>query len=161
METMKKPETVISLATAAGLVGSSVYFYKKIQTIEEDLEKFSETLSTVTGKVNEHQSQANQISQVGNYLREMAEKLEAINREVVNLKKKTEASERRLEVVISTLEDQEVEFDFKIKKSKKSKRDKKKKVESSSDEEDSESESEDEEDYVKQLKQLEKGKKKR
>ena len=52
MESMRKPELAISLTTAASLIGASVYFYKKIQVVEDEQHKLDEHLSTSVTKLN-------------------------------------------------------------------------------------------------------------
>ena len=55
METLKKPETVITLINTAALLGVSVYFYRRINLLEQEIDKHTEHLTSTIKKVKEMQ----------------------------------------------------------------------------------------------------------
>lgn len=75
MDTLKKPEMIVSLTTAVSLVGASVYFYKKIHGQEEELNKLSGNLANTIQKVGEMQHH-------GHHIQELSETIKQLNGEV-------------------------------------------------------------------------------
>ena len=51
MQSLKEPGTVISAATLTGLVGASVYFYRRTSALQEELTKVSDGATGTTKKV--------------------------------------------------------------------------------------------------------------
>ena len=71
METLKKPETIITLTNTAALLGASVYFYRRINGLEQDLDKYSEHLTTTIKKVREIQVIKQHVGQLAQAIREL------------------------------------------------------------------------------------------
>ncbi len=53
MENFKKPETMIGVINTAAILGSAIYFYKKINNLELELNKHSEHLTSTINKVSQ------------------------------------------------------------------------------------------------------------
>jgi len=51
MDSLKRPEMIVSVATATGLVGSVIYFYKRENAMQEELNKLSENLVSAINKI--------------------------------------------------------------------------------------------------------------
>lgn len=73
MDSLRSPATYISVATATALVGTSVYFNKRITTLTNELEKLTENLKLITKKVGESQIHGQQIQQIAQTVRQMAD----------------------------------------------------------------------------------------
>ena len=71
MDTLKKPETIISLTNTAALLGASVYFYRRINSLEEDLDKYSEHLTNTIRKVKDMQITKQHVKQLAGAIREL------------------------------------------------------------------------------------------
>jgi seryl-tRNA synthetase len=96
MESLRRPEMIISVAAMTGLLGSIIYFYKKSNALQAELEKLAEHLAGTARKVGELQTQGRDLAQlveaikqlnafvtqhdVG--LRELKESLEPLNEEI-------------------------------------------------------------------------------
>ena len=75
MESLKEPTMVISLTTAAALVGSSLYFYKKTQAIETELSELSDRLVSVFTKMAELQVGHEKIDTLYNHTKKISSDL--------------------------------------------------------------------------------------
>jgi len=64
MESLKKPETIITLVNTAALLGAVVYFYRRISHIEEKLDTHGEHLTSTIKKVKEIQLTKKHIEQI-------------------------------------------------------------------------------------------------
>ena len=71
METLKKPETIFTLANTAALLGASVYFYRRINGLEQELDKYSEHLTSTIKKVKEIQIIKQHVKQLAQAIREL------------------------------------------------------------------------------------------
>lgn len=71
MNVVKKPETIITLLNTAALLGASIYFYKKIQGLEEDLNKHSEHLTFTVKQTKELMPLKTQMNKVAAAIREI------------------------------------------------------------------------------------------
>ena len=71
METLKKPETIITLINTAALLGASVYFYRRINGLEQDIDKQSEHLTSTIKKEKEMQVTRQHVKQLANAIREL------------------------------------------------------------------------------------------
>lgn len=75
MESLKRPEMIISVATATGLVGSTIYFYKRANALQAELDKLTEHLGSTVRKVAElpkvTDTQANHINQLNDGLQKL------------------------------------------------------------------------------------------
>jgi len=65
MDNFRKPEMILCIITTAALIGTSTYFYKKNQSLEEELEKIDDRLSTTVNKVQEMGKYGDNIQQIG------------------------------------------------------------------------------------------------
>lgn len=64
MESLKKPETIITLINTAALLGAVVYFYRRISNIEEKIDTHGEHLTSTIKKVKEIQLTKKHIEQI-------------------------------------------------------------------------------------------------
>ena len=71
MDTLKKPEMLLGLTNTAALLGASLYFYRRLNNIETDLEKQSEDLLSTINKVKEMQIHKQHIKQLAGAIREL------------------------------------------------------------------------------------------
>ena len=71
MESLKRPEMIIAIVAATGVLGSSVYFYRKINSQHSELEKLSEHLASTVRQVAEIKAQSQALPD----LREAIQKL--------------------------------------------------------------------------------------
>ena len=71
METLKKPETIITLINTAALLGASVYFYRRINGLEQEIDKYSEHLTSTIKKVKEMQITKQHVKQLAAAIREL------------------------------------------------------------------------------------------
>lgn len=71
METLKKPETIISLINTTALLGVSVYFYRRINGIEQELVKHTEHLTSTIKKVKEMQVVGGHVKQLAGAIRDL------------------------------------------------------------------------------------------
>ena len=86
MDSLKRPETAISLVNTAALLGASIYFYKKINNLELELNKHSEHLTTTVKKVREMTIYKKHIGALGNAIKEINNLLGNSHREMETLK---------------------------------------------------------------------------
>jgi len=86
MDSFKKPETVISLFNTAALLSASIYFYKKINSLEVELNKHSENLTSTVKKVREIGIYKKHIAVLGNALKELNSALGSSYRDIEVLK---------------------------------------------------------------------------
>ena len=71
MESLKKPETIISLINTTALLGVSVYFYRRINGLEQEIDKHTEHLTSTIKKVKEMQVTKQHIQQLAGAIREL------------------------------------------------------------------------------------------
>lgn len=64
MESLRRPEMIISVASVTGLLGSIIFFYRKSNALQAELEKLAEHLAGTARKVGELQTQSRDISQL-------------------------------------------------------------------------------------------------
>lgn len=64
MESLKRPEMIVSVATATGLIGAIIYFYKRENALQEEINKLSDHIATTTRKVGEMQIYGEHIHQL-------------------------------------------------------------------------------------------------
>lgn len=114
MDSLKRPETIISLINTAALLGASIYFYKKINNLELELNKHSEHLTTTVKKVKEMTIYKKHIAALGNAIKELNGAMGNSYRDVENLKQlvKFQAEQiTELHTLLSKLElDNKLEF---------------------------------------------------
>ena len=71
MNSIKKPETVITLVNTAALLGASIYFYRKINNLELELNKHSEHLTLTVKKVKEIANTKKHIAALANAIKDV------------------------------------------------------------------------------------------
>jgi len=71
MNSIKKPETVITLVNTAALLGASIYFYRKTNNLELELNKHSEHLTLTVKKVKEIANTKKHIAALANAIKEV------------------------------------------------------------------------------------------
>ena len=71
MDNLKKTETIIGLVNTAALLGAIVYFYKKINNLELELNKHSEHLTSTVVKVKDIANTKKFLAQLGNAMKEL------------------------------------------------------------------------------------------
>ena len=118
MDSLKRPETVISLINTAALLGASIYFYKKINNLELELNKHSEHLTTTVRKVKEMTIYKKHIAALGNAIKELNGAVGNSYRDVENLKELVKYQSNQiseLHAILSKLEIEEKAPEFKLK----------------------------------------------
>lgn len=161
MDSLKSPGGLIAVTTAVGLVGTSAYFYKKIQNVDDELQRYSDTLMKVAKQLQENQNDNAQINSMSSTIRKQAELIQGFQDISKGLRQEIEENKRILRAILEALEGEDIHVDLKKKKSKAKSR----KVVSESESESEEEEDEDE-DYLEKLKpkkkkKQQKGKKKK
>jgi hypothetical protein len=71
METLKKPETIITLINTAGLLGATVYFHRRINGVEQEIDKYTENLIATVKKVQEMQITKQHVKQLAEAIRDL------------------------------------------------------------------------------------------
>lgn len=71
MEVVKKPETIISLINSVALMGASLYFYRRINGLEQELEKNTEHLASTIKKVGDLQLTKQHIKQLADAIKSL------------------------------------------------------------------------------------------
>jgi len=71
MDSLKKPETIIGLVNTAALLGASIYFYRKINNLELELNKHSEHLTSTVNKVKDIANTKKYLAQLANAIKEL------------------------------------------------------------------------------------------
>ena len=85
MESLKRPEMVLSVANTVGLIGVVTYFNKQQQSLQAELVKVSDHLSSTIKKIAELQGQCQQINKVV----EMLNRFDTVVRDVRTLSEDT------------------------------------------------------------------------
>jgi uncharacterized phage infection (PIP) family protein YhgE len=171
MESFKRPEMIVSVVTATGLIGSIIYFYKQESALRERLKELSEHLTTTINKVRDIQKdvQTNAshiieivkaVQEVQGVVNKQGEIMKEFERLIKLLQDSNEAKDQEMEdlratldTVIGTLQDQGITFDFRPKSRKglkgaKAKKKPAKKVKEPSEEDESSDEAESSEEEV-------------
>lgn len=86
MDNMKKPETIISIVNTAALLGASIYFYKKINNLELELNKHSEHLTSTIAKVTEIAKTKKHLAQVVSAIKDLNNQVGLNRKDVDTLK---------------------------------------------------------------------------
>lgn len=145
MESLKNPALVLSSVSLLGVLGSTGYFYKRIESLDEELQKFSDVVERMGRRMGKEDESKVQLEAVSKNLRQFGEILGTFQGEVASLEGSIKEVERKLALIISSLEEEGIVVELK----KKGRR-KKKELEEKSDSSDSD------EDFLKQLKQKKK-----
>lgn len=104
MENLKNPETVITLANTAALLGVSLYFYKKINGLEVELNKHSEHLTVTVKKVREMIIYKKHIATLGNAVKQLNGQLQSQNRDIATLKELVKHQSRQIDELQASLQ---------------------------------------------------------
>jgi len=86
MNSLKKPETVITLINTAALLGASIYFYKKTNNLELELNKHSEHLTLTVKKVKEIANTKKHIAALADAIKKLNHSLGIHNNDIEVLK---------------------------------------------------------------------------
>lgn len=86
MENIKKPETVIGLINTAALLGVCVYFYRKTNNLELELNKHSENLTTTVKKVKETFIYKKHIATISDEIRKQSFNMGQLSQDINRLK---------------------------------------------------------------------------
>ena len=86
MNSLKRPETVITLVNTAALLGISIYFYRKTNNLELELNKHSEHLTATVKKVKEIANTKKYLAQLANAIKELNNYSSVYSRDIDNLK---------------------------------------------------------------------------
>jgi len=115
MNSIKKPETVITLLNTAALLGASIYFYRKINNLELELNKHSEHLTLTVKKVKEIANTKKHIAALANAIKEVNQNLGLNSQNIDFLKEIVKYQNEQIgelqKVVLTLTED----FEFKLK----------------------------------------------
>ena len=80
MEKLKDPAIMLSVANMVGLVGTTAYFYKQLESLRADMVALSRTMQTVVKKLDEVQRTDQRKSELVNELdREVSRMSELVN----------------------------------------------------------------------------------
>ena len=79
MESLKRPEMLLSTANTAGLIGITIYFYRQIEIIKTEMTKISSHVSNLAKKLNEVQQGNQQIPQLGQAIENINSNISYIN----------------------------------------------------------------------------------
>ena len=86
MNNLKKPERVITLINTAALLGASIYFYRKINNLELELNKHSENLTSTIKKVREIIVYKKHFATLGDAIKKLNNSIIFQNRDIEILK---------------------------------------------------------------------------
>jgi len=115
MNSIKKPETVITLLNTAALLGASIYFYRKINNLELELNKHSEHLTLTVKKVKEIANTKKHIAALANAIKEVNQNLGLNSQNIDFLKEIVKFQNEQIgelqEVILTLKED----LEFKLK----------------------------------------------
>ena len=115
MNSIKKPETVITLLNTAALLGASIYFYRKINNLELELNKHSEHLTLTVKKVKEIANTKKHIAALANAIKEVNQNLGLNSQNIDFLKEIVKFQNEQigeLQKVVLTLKE---DLEFKLK----------------------------------------------
>lgn len=143
-DSLKSPAMILSSVSLLGLVGSAGYFYKRVESLDEELQKFSDVVERMAKRMGKEDESLAQLTAIAKNMRQFGEALNTFQGEIASLEGSIKETDRKISLIISTLADEGIEVELKKKKSGKKKK-------QSSDEE-----SESDDDFVKQLKQKKK-----
>lgn len=133
MESFKRPEMIVSVVTATGLIGSIIYFYKQESALREKLKEISEHLTTTVNKVRDIQKDvqinAQHIVDIVKAIQELqtvvnkhAEIMKEFERLIKLFQEQQESQDHEIndlretvDTMVSTLQDQGITFDFRPK----------------------------------------------
>ena len=118
MNSLKKPETVITLINTAALLGASIYFYKKTNNLELELNKHSEHLTLTVKKVKEIANTKKHIAALADAIKKLNHSLGSQNNDIEMLKeiiKYQNNQIKELHTFVLSLRDEENKEEFKLK----------------------------------------------
>ena len=99
MESFKNPATIASIAAITGLFGAVIYFYKRANGLQSEIDKLTEHIASIARKVGELKDTnarmdaltnalaqlSNQANHMTNQVREIKEAIEPINDEIEDI----------------------------------------------------------------------------
>lgn len=115
MNSIKKPETVITLVNTAALLGASIYFYRKINNLELELNKHSEHLTLTVKKVKEIANTKKHIAVLANAIKEVNQNLGTQTRDIGFLKEICKYQNDQISELQSALKSVKEDIEIKLK----------------------------------------------
>ena len=106
MEHFKKPEMIIALITAAALVGSSGYFYKKQQGLEEEINKIQDNLATNIKMVREFSTYGDHIRQLATAIKELNAHINSQRNIMDDYRTILDSHQDSFEIIVNALKEQ-------------------------------------------------------
>jgi cell division protein FtsL len=90
MESLKRPEMIVSVTTAAGLIGTIIYFYKRENSLQEEINELSGHLASTAKRVADMQNNGGHIQQLVNALNQLNARLKKQQQEITSLKEQVQ-----------------------------------------------------------------------
>jgi len=115
METVKDPAVLLGIGNTVAIVGLGLYFHKRQNVIETELEELSEHLKTSVKKFAESQKQVVSRAEMQQALIDLARKVEETQRNVAKAAGSNddiELLEEAMESLAEVLEDGGIEWDY-------------------------------------------------
>lgn len=114
METIKKPEMLLSMGNTAFTAGVAIYFYKQINAIKAEQTELSDHLKTSVKAFAEAQSEYVTRSEVHTLLNELNGKVSRLEKKLEGIGKgdDLELLEEALESLADALEDAGIEWEY-------------------------------------------------
>lgn len=110
MDLYKKPEFLLSVGTAAGLVISVGYFYKEILSVKDDIKLLTEHVNTNAKKIAGMQSYNKSVHQIGSVVRDMNTQQVRIAKEVTRSRQIAEQHDNYLSQLKDTLKKKDIDI---------------------------------------------------
>jgi uncharacterized protein YoxC len=99
MDSLKKPEMILGLSNTMALLGASVYFYRKMNEMREDLDRYSEHLASTVNKVKELQITKQNVKQLASAMQELNNKMGEQRNDLLQLKTLTNYQRGQIEEI--------------------------------------------------------------
>lgn len=144
MESLKSPAMVVSSIALVASLGSAGYFYKRIEGVAEELDKFSDVVEKMASRMKSEDEVKAQIESVGSHLREFSKTLKGMEDIVGDQDKKMKEIENIYKAILEALDGADIEVQLKKKKGGKKKAPPTKS--------DDESDEDSDDDYLRQIK---------
>ncbi len=105
MDSLKKPETILSIATATSLAGASIYFYKRTGALDEKIEKLENITKILVDKSMDIGAHGDALAQVKTILPNMTKDIAMLRDEVQRLQHSESQTQHTLDNIIGALSD--------------------------------------------------------
>lgn len=110
MDSLKKPDVLLSVGTAAGLVISVGYFYKQLLSIQDDMKSLRENVSMNAKQIAKMQAYNKAIHQIGTVVKDMNTQQDKINKELLKNKRISYNVEDYFNTMRETLKSKDIEL---------------------------------------------------